>query len=290
MEHTAHLGALVTDYTLIRPGALHRANGGYLVLDARRLLTQPFAWEELKRALRAGEIRIELLGDRLGLSTVSIEPEAIPLEAKIVLVGDRPIYYLLAELDPDFLELFKVQVDFEDEVPRSTDAEARYGAGPLGARSRPALGSLPTAGGRRGGGESWSAPSRLAGETQNGSRPHMRRLTDLLREADDRAVKAGREVVAVGDVAGAIEAARGAVVAAAGAGRSRTSLAARSPRDHHRVRPSAVANGLSVVTLRPVGSFGGPPGSPRASVSATARSWTSSGRYGWAARSTARVS
>ena len=90
VEHAAQMGALVTDFTLIRAGALHRANGGYLVLDARRLLTQPFAWEELKRALRAGEIRIESLGDRLGLATtVSLEPEPIPLDAKVVLVGDR---------------------------------------------------------------------------------------------------------------------------------------------------------------------------------------------------------
>ena len=91
VEHTVHLGALVTDFTLIRPGALHRANGGYLVLDARRLLTQPFAWEELKRALRAGELRIESLGDRLGLSTVSVEPEPIPLSTKVILVGARPV-------------------------------------------------------------------------------------------------------------------------------------------------------------------------------------------------------
>ena len=89
VEHTTSLGALVTDFTLIRGGALHRANGGYLVLDARRLLTQPFAWEELKRALRSGELRIESLGDRLGLATVSLEPEPIPLDTKIVLVGDR---------------------------------------------------------------------------------------------------------------------------------------------------------------------------------------------------------
>ena len=126
VEHTAQLGALVTDFTLIRPGALHRANGGYLVLDARRLLTQPYAWEELKRALRAGQIRIEPLGDRLGLSTVSLEPEPIPLDAKVVLIGDRLIYYLLAEHDPDFLELFKVQVDFEEEVPRLPDSELRF--------------------------------------------------------------------------------------------------------------------------------------------------------------------
>ena len=250
VEHTAHLGALVTDYTLIRPGALHRANGGYLVLDARRLLTQPFAWEELKRALRAGEIRIESLGDRLGLSTVSIEPEAIPLEAKIVLVGDRPIYYLLAELDPDFLELFKVQVDFEDEVPRSTDAEARYGRllGTIAARSglRPLEAGAVAAIVER--------ASRLAGDAERLS-THMRRLTDLLREADDRAVKAGREVVAADDVAGAIEAAR--VRSSRLQERALEDIARGTVLVTTTGSAVGVANGLSVVTLGE-SSFGRP--------------------------------
>lgn len=250
VEHTAHLGALVTDYTLIRPGALHRANGGYLVLDARRLLTQPFAWEELKRALRAGEVRIESLGDRLGLSTVSIEPEPIPLEAKIVLVGDRPIYYLLAELDPDFLELFKVQVDFEDEVPRSTDAEARYGRllGTVAARSglRPLEAGAVAAIVER--------ASRLAGDAERLS-THMRRLTDLLREADDRAVKAGREVVAAGDVAGAIEAAR--VRSSRLQERALEDIARGTVLVTTTGSAVGVANGLSVVTLGE-SSFGRP--------------------------------
>jgi len=87
IEHTAQLGALVTDFTLIRAGALHRANAGYLVLDARRLLGQPYAWEDLKRALRSAAVRIESPGDRLGLSTVSLEPEPIPLDTKVVLVA-----------------------------------------------------------------------------------------------------------------------------------------------------------------------------------------------------------
>jgi hypothetical protein len=124
VEHAATFGALVTDFSLVRAGALHRANGGYLVLDARRLLTQPYAWEDLKRALRSGEIRIESVGERLGIvSTVSLEPQPIPLNLKVVLVGDRLVYYLLAEYDPDFLELFKVQVDFGEDVPRDVETE-----------------------------------------------------------------------------------------------------------------------------------------------------------------------
>src|SRR5690606_10151154 len=96
IEHVAQMGALVTHFTLIKPGALHRANGGYLILDARRLLTEPFAWEGLMRALRARSIRIESLGEALSLvSTVSLDPEPIPLNVKVVLIGERLLYYLL---------------------------------------------------------------------------------------------------------------------------------------------------------------------------------------------------
>ncbi len=112
IEHTAQLGALVTDFTLIRAGALHRANAGYLVLDARRLLGQPYAWEDLKRALRSAAVRIESPGDRLGLSTVSLEPEPIPLDTKVVLVAIARSIPARRGLDADFLELFEVQVDF----------------------------------------------------------------------------------------------------------------------------------------------------------------------------------
>ena len=203
VEHTAQLGALVTDFSLIRAGALHRANGGYLVLDARRLLTQPFAWEELKRALRAGEIRIEPIGDRFGLTTVSVEPEPIPLDTKVVLIGDRMVYYLLAELDPDFLELFKVQADFEEVIPREPDTERQYAQllGTVAVRD----GLHPLEAGAVAGIIDQAA--RLAGDSERLS-THMRRLTDLLREADDHAGRAGHAAIAATDVDEAIEAQR----------------------------------------------------------------------------------
>ena len=95
------MGTLVTDFLLIKPGALHRANGGYLLLDARRLLLSPFAWEALKRAIKAREIRIEQPAETAGLiSTQSLDPEPIPLDVKVVLFGDRELYYLLAAHDP----------------------------------------------------------------------------------------------------------------------------------------------------------------------------------------------
>ena len=120
VEHLSHMGTLLTDFTLIKPGMLHQANGGYLVIDAMQLLQQPFAWDSLKRCLRSREIRIESLGQSLSLvSTVSLEPEPIPLDIKIVLVGDRMLYYLLHDLDPEFSKFFKVAVDFSDQMDRT---------------------------------------------------------------------------------------------------------------------------------------------------------------------------
>lgn len=122
VEHLAHMGALVSNFTLIRAGALHRANGGALVLDAARLLPQPYAWEGLKRALSGGQVRIESLGEVYGLaSTVQLEPEPMPLDLKVILVGERQTYYLLSELDPDFAQLFKVAADFESDIARTPE-------------------------------------------------------------------------------------------------------------------------------------------------------------------------
>jgi len=127
IEHLSRLGALVTDFSLIKPGVLHKANGGYLILDARNLVLQPYAWEALKRALLAKQIRIEPLAAMLGLmSTVSIEPQPVPLSVKVVLLGDRLLFHLMGQVDPDFRALFKVAVDFEDEVDRTADNDLAY--------------------------------------------------------------------------------------------------------------------------------------------------------------------
>jgi lon-related putative ATP-dependent protease len=127
VERMARMGALVTDFTLIKPGSLHLANGGYLVMDARKVLTQPYAWEALKRALETQQVRIESPGEMLGmLSTVSLEPHPIPLNVKVALLGDRLLYYLLSQSDPEFNELFKVQADFAEEIPRTADNQKLY--------------------------------------------------------------------------------------------------------------------------------------------------------------------
>jgi len=123
IEHIAQDGALITDFTLIKPGALHRANGGYLILDVQNLLMNPFAWEGLKRTLYAKEIRMQSLERMLSMvSTVTLEPEAIPLNVKVVLVGNRYLYYLLKTYDPEFNELFKATADFSESFDR--DAES----------------------------------------------------------------------------------------------------------------------------------------------------------------------
>ena len=127
IEHIAQMGTLVTNFSLIKPGALHRANGGYLVLDARKVLMNSFVWDALKRAILSREIRIESIERILSMvSTTSLEPEPIPLDVKIVLVGDRYIYHLLKEYDPEFSLYFKVNADFSDSMDRSPESVALY--------------------------------------------------------------------------------------------------------------------------------------------------------------------
>ncbi len=122
VEHRAMFGTLVSDFRLIRAGDLHRANGGYLLVDALRLVTEPFAWPALKRALERRSIRIESPADVIGvISAAQAEPEPIPLDVKVALFGDRYLYYLLDAYDPDFRRLFKIVADFDDDLPR--DAE-----------------------------------------------------------------------------------------------------------------------------------------------------------------------
>lgn len=125
IEYIPLRGALVTNFRLIKAGALHRANGGYLLLDARSVLLEPFSWPALKRTLRRGEIAIEDISRFLGFATtVSLEPDPIPLKVKVILFGDRLLYFLLAALDPELGEHFKVLADFENDFARTPENEA----------------------------------------------------------------------------------------------------------------------------------------------------------------------
>lgn len=202
VEHLAHFGALVTDFTLIKAGALHKANGGYLLLDAVKLLTQPFAWDALKRALYAKEIRVDSLGQMLSLvSTVSLEPEPIPLDIKVVLFGDRMVYYLLQEADPDFRELFKVAADFEETMPRTPDAHRLYARLVATLVRRENLLPLERGAVAR----LIEQASRIAGDREKIS-AHLQSLSDLVRESDYWARQQSAPRIARGHVQQAVDA------------------------------------------------------------------------------------
>lgn len=127
IEYTSEMGALNTNFTMIRPGILHQANSGYLLLDVRQVLSEPFAWDALKRCLKTGQISIVSAQDRMSLlSTSSLEPDPIPLNLRVALVGERFFYYLLMAYDPDFVELFKLQADFDDAIVASDEAVSQF--------------------------------------------------------------------------------------------------------------------------------------------------------------------
>ena len=129
IERESQLGTLTTDFTLIRGGAVHRANGGFLVMRAEQLLRDIIVYDSLKRALKSAEIRIEDLPQRIGYASVrSLAPEPIPLELKVILIGDSTMYQLLYAYDPEFRELFKVKAEFDSTMAK-TEANVRNYAG-----------------------------------------------------------------------------------------------------------------------------------------------------------------
>jgi lon-related putative ATP-dependent protease len=202
VDYQSQFGALTTSFDLIRPGALHKANGGYLVLDARKVLTQPYAWEALKRALASREIVVESPGQALGLlSTTTLEPQPIPLEVKVVLLGERILYYLLESHDPEFGELFKVQADFRDALDRTPEHEASFArqvarlarTHDLRPITRPAVERVI------------EHAARLVGDGTKLS-AESRHVADLLREADHLARQRGDGSVSRDDVDRAVHA------------------------------------------------------------------------------------
>jgi lon-related putative ATP-dependent protease len=201
IENVQQFGALITNFMMVRPGALHRANGGFLLLDAERLLTQPYAWEGLKRALFQRNIRIESLGQILSLiATMSLEPEPIPLEVRVVLVGTRQVYYLLCELDPDFGELFRVVADLDDRVDRTPASEQVYARMIAAMSKRGQLRALDAEAVAR----LIEYAARLAGDGAKLS-THSRSIEDVVREADHWAAAAGQQVVRAADVDRALQ-------------------------------------------------------------------------------------
>jgi len=201
IDHHVHFGALVTDFTLLRPGALHRANGGYLVLDARRLLLQPLAWEQLKRALSRGQIRPQAPEQMYGLSGgTSLEPEPIPLNVKVVLLGEPHLYYLLATYEPEFTEHFKVAAELEEDLPRD-EHEAGYTRLVATLARREGLRALSHGAVAR----VIEQAARLSGDAERLT-ARTQLVLDLIREADHAAAAAGRDLVSPQDVQAALDA------------------------------------------------------------------------------------
>jgi lon-related putative ATP-dependent protease len=202
VEHLARFGALITDFNLIQAGALHRANGGYLILDAERLLLGNYGWAALKRALQSSEIRIESIEQALSVTAAaSLQPEPIPLDVKIVLVGSPTLYYMLSANDEDFRELFKIAADFDDRVMRTSDATMLYARViatqvrrlHLRAFDRDAIARVI------------EQTARTAGDSERLS-TSMRMIVELLQEADQLAADVGKEVVGEAEVQGTLDA------------------------------------------------------------------------------------
>jgi lon-related putative ATP-dependent protease len=202
VEYVAQFGALMTDFQLIRDGALHRANGGYLILDARKVLMNRLSWEQLKRALFSDEIRIESTRQIMGMArTISLEPEPVPMDLKIVLIGGRRLYYLLSQVDPEFSELFKVSADFESDMDREEDVQDAYPRVLKTYIEKDELMPFDRTGVAR----VVERSVRLAGDQEKLSL-ETEEIKDLMREADYWADQADREVVTGEDVQSALDA------------------------------------------------------------------------------------
>ena len=127
LEYTAKLGAMATNFTMIKPGAIHKANGGYLILNALDLLFNIMSYDTLKRVLKTRETRIENIGDQFRvIPVVTLNPEPVPIDVKVILIGNRYVYNLLLQLDEDFRKLFKVKADFQIDMNRTLDHTDKY--------------------------------------------------------------------------------------------------------------------------------------------------------------------
>lgn len=204
VEHLSHSGTLYTNFMLIKPGALHRANGGYLVLDAARLVDRPLLWDSLKRALRSSQIRTQSLEQMLSLATTTtIEPQVVPLDLKVVLCGNRLLYYVLKYYDPEFSLLFKVQADFSEELPRDEDSMKLYARLIKTVQSREKLLALS----REAVARVIEYSSRMMADREKLSL-HMNSLMDLLRDVDYWSRQREEEVITAEAVEAAVAARR----------------------------------------------------------------------------------
>ncbi len=201
VERIQQYGALLTDFTLIKAGALHQANGGFILLDARKVLEQPFAWDSLKRAIASKRIKIEAPSEETSFTTISLDPEPIPLDVKVVLTGDFEIYELLSQRDPDFRDFFKVEADFGMIMDRNDENEIEY-AKLIGSLSKKKeLRSLNKQAVAR----VIEYASRLADDAEKLT-AHISSIGDLLREADYWARKSNSKQIGKNHIDQAIDA------------------------------------------------------------------------------------
>ncbi len=192
IEYRFQYGMAVTDFTMIKAGSLHKANGGYLIINILDLLKNLFSYDALKRALKNREIKIEDVWEQYRLvSSAVLKPEAIPLNVKVILTGGAFLYYLLYNLDEEFRELFKVKADFENSMPRNPETMALYGMFAASCQREEGLRPLK--------GEALCAivesGSRLVGHKERLS-TRFSELADLIREADYRATLEGAKEIA----------------------------------------------------------------------------------------------
>lgn len=202
IEHVMQYGGVaVTDFSMIRAGALHKANGGYLVIDAREVLMNPFVWDSLKRCIRNNEIRIEdVLEQYRFMTMVSLKPEPVQMRSKIVLIGTPWIYYLLFHLDPDYRKFFKVKAEFDSRVARTPEIMRDYAL--FVASHCRSEGLLPFH--KSGVAALLEHTARMA-DDQNKLSSQFMEISDFVREINFWASKAGRSVIEGDDVRAAAE-------------------------------------------------------------------------------------
>ncbi|PLY01180.1 MAG: ATP-dependent protease [Desulfuromonas sp.] len=202
IEHVIHMGSAVTNFQMIKSGALHRANGGYLILDCREVLINIFTYEALKRCIRNKEVKLEDMAEQYRLiATVTLKPQPIPLDCKIVLIGTPELYYLLYRLDPDFRKYFKVKVDFDERMKNSWENIHQHALF-IGSKCRDEqLRHFDPSGVAR----MLEYSARLA-ENQKRFSASFSEITDLIREAAYHAEREGIDRVSAHHVEMAIEA------------------------------------------------------------------------------------
>lgn len=196
VEHRVQYGVAVTDFTMIKAGAIHKANGGYLVINALDLLRNIFAYDALKRMIKNKEVKVEDVWEQYRLvSTTTLKPEPIPVDIKVVLIGSPYIYYLLYTLDDEYRKLFKVKADFDNRMPRNAENIAKY-ASFIAARCKEE--NLKPFD-KTGAGRVVEYGARLANDREKLT-AQFSAITDLIREASYWAGVDGNKFVAAGHV------------------------------------------------------------------------------------------